>query len=268
MMEKLADYHIHTSFCNHANGTMKEYVKFAISAGLNEIGFSDHNPLPAEYNNHYRMLPEDLPLYLTIIDDLIIQFPQIIIKTGIELDYIESAVPYLKKLVSNNKFDYVIGSVHYLNVDSSNQVVYLNDLQCDNKTKLFCKYFESVEKAILTGLFDIIAHFDLPRRFWGEMDVESMSYAERTLETIKDYDVCLEINTSGFRTKSVSEPFPSIELLRLVKAMEIPITLGSDSHSPNAVGSYFQEAVEILKELGFKEISIFSSRKRKSMSYY
>ena len=64
MIEQLADYHIHTSFCNHANGTMKEYVKYAITAGLNEIGFSDHNPLPAIFDSHYRMQPDDLKIYL------------------------------------------------------------------------------------------------------------------------------------------------------------------------------------------------------------
>jgi len=265
MIEKLADYHIHTSFCNHANGTMKEYVKHAVSAGLTEMGFADHNPLPANFNNYYRMLPEDMPIYLHIIKDLQTQFPQVNIKVGIELDYIEGAVDYLKKFVAENNFDYVIGSVHYLNVDSSHQTVYLNDLHSEKKSQLFCNYFEAIEKAVHTELFDIIGHFDLPRRFWGDLDYTSMCYAVRALELIKKNDICLEINTSGYRTKNIQEPFPGRKLLSLANEMEIPVTLGSDSHSPRDVGSYFCEAIALLKKIGFINVNFFTNRERQSL---
>ena len=266
MVEKLADYHIHTSFCNHANGTMKEYVKHAISAGLSEMGFADHNPLPPRFNNPYRMLPEDMPIYLNIINDLKNEFPQIKIKIGIELDYIESAIDYVQEFVKENNFDYVIGSVHYINFNSSQNLIYLNDLHWNKKTELFHTYFDVMEKAIATRLFDIIGHFDLPRRFWGDLDEMSFHYAERVLKLIKNYDLCLEINTSGFRTKNVEEPFPGNHLLCLAKEMEIPIALGSDSHLPNNVGSYFSEAITLLKKIGFNEISFFTNRKRISKS--
>ena len=262
MIKQLADYHIHTTFCNHANGTMKQYVKQAISTGLSEMGFSDHNPLPAHFNNPYRMLPDELPIYLDIINDLQIQFPQILIKTGIELDYIEDAIDYLRKLVIENNFDYVIGSVHYLNMDSSHNAVYLNDFHNDNKIPQFQKYFDTVEKAAEAGLFDIIAHFDLPRRFWGDMDEISMAYAIHALEQIKKNDICLEINTSGFRTKNVEEPFPGVKLLYLARDWEIPVTLGSDAHHPRDVASYFQEAIILLKKIGFKYVQLFNNRQR------
>lgn len=262
MIKQSADYHIHTMFCNHANGTMKQYVKQAISTGLREMGFSDHNPLPANFNNPYRMLPGDLPIYLDIIKDLQTQFPQIKIRTGIELDYIEDAIDYLRKFVTENSFDYIIGSVHYLNVDSSHNTVYLNDFHNDKKTPQFHNYFETVEKAVAAGLFDIIAHFDLPRRFWGDLDEISMSYAIHALELIKKNNICLEINTSGFRTKNVEEPFPGVKLLSLARQWDIPITLGSDAHHPHDVASYFQEAIILLKKIGFEYIQLFDNRQR------
>lgn len=266
MIKKLADYHIHTSFCNHANGTMKEYVKYAITAGLNEIGFSDHNPLPANFDSHYRMQAEDLNIYLKIIQELRDAFPQIKIKIGIELDYIEGAKDFLKKFVSHNTFDYIIGSVHYLNFNSSHQIIYLNEVGKEKKTKLFRQYFELVERAANSGFYDIVGHFDLPRRFWGDLDHESIIYAQHALESIKRNNLCIEINTSGFRTKSVMEPFPGRYLLERICELDIPITLGSDSHSPPDVGSYFHEVVSLLKEIGFREVHCFSHRRRKPIS--
>lgn len=262
MVEKLADYHIHTSFCNHANGTMKEFVKHAISAGLVEMGFADHNPLPTNFTNPYRMLPEDMPIYLNIINDLKNEFPQIEIKIGIELDYIESAIDFTQEFVKRNDFDYIIGSVHYLNLNPSHDLLYLNDLHWDEKNELFSKYFDVMEKAVSSGLFDIVGHFDLPRRFWGNLDEMSFEYAVRVLKLVKKYDLCLEINTSGFRTKNVEEPFPGHDLLCLARDLRIPITLGSDSHIPHDVGSYFHEAVTLLKKIGYTEVSFFANRSR------
>lgn len=80
MTNNLVDYHIHTSLCNHADGTMKEYVKSSIEVGLKEMGFSDHNPLPPGYDGRFRMRSDDMNIYLDTIADLQEFFPEIRIK--------------------------------------------------------------------------------------------------------------------------------------------------------------------------------------------
>src|ERR1700758_3973876 len=44
------DYHIHTTLCHHAVGDPIEYVQAAQRAGLTEIGFADHNPMPEQFD--------------------------------------------------------------------------------------------------------------------------------------------------------------------------------------------------------------------------
>ena len=41
-----ANYHTHTTRCNHAAGTDREYVEYAIRSGIKILGFADHTPLP------------------------------------------------------------------------------------------------------------------------------------------------------------------------------------------------------------------------------
>lgn len=262
MIETLADYHIHTSFCNHASGTMRQYVESAIQTGLREMGFSDHNPFLDNYVSAYRMRPQDFEIYMNTIEELQETFPEIAIKKGIELDFIPSAMDYIEAFSKKYPFDYIIGSVHYLELNGLKHVTYLNDLKERNLPDLFRKYFNSIARAASTGIFNIIAHFDLPRRFWGDLPAESYRDAENALRAIKEHDVSVEINTSGFRTKHIEEPFPGNHILEMVKQMEIPITLGSDSHTPDDVASYFSETVIMLKSLGFKYINKFSSQKR------
>ena len=38
----MIDYHVHTSLCNHATGTMEQYVRAGVDKGLTTIGFLDH----------------------------------------------------------------------------------------------------------------------------------------------------------------------------------------------------------------------------------
>ena len=52
---KLVDYHNHTRLCGHAVGEVSEYIEAAIAADLAEIGFSDHAPLPDEYQEGITM---------------------------------------------------------------------------------------------------------------------------------------------------------------------------------------------------------------------
>ena len=47
------DLHNHTTFCNHANGTMEEYILKAIDLGIDIFGFSDHAPM--DFDPKYRM---------------------------------------------------------------------------------------------------------------------------------------------------------------------------------------------------------------------
>ena len=62
-----ANYHTHTTRCNHASGSEREYIEQAISAGLIELGFSDHSPMVFHKEGYYsgfRMKPWQLEDYV------------------------------------------------------------------------------------------------------------------------------------------------------------------------------------------------------------
>ncbi len=52
-----ANYHTHTMRCHHAIGSDEDYVKSAIAAGFDELGFSDHSPwnYQTDFVSHMRM---------------------------------------------------------------------------------------------------------------------------------------------------------------------------------------------------------------------
>jgi histidinol-phosphatase (PHP family) len=85
----IADYHIHTSLCGHAEGEPREYVEHAIELGMTEMGFSDHLPLLAGWEPGFTMRREDLDGCVTTVQDLAPEYAaEIRILLGIEVDYL------------------------------------------------------------------------------------------------------------------------------------------------------------------------------------
>jgi hypothetical protein len=57
----IVDLHNHTPLCNHAKGSIDEYIKAAIKAKTKYFGFSDHAPM--EFDKNYRMSFDDMGIY-------------------------------------------------------------------------------------------------------------------------------------------------------------------------------------------------------------
>lgn len=259
------DYHMHTTRCGHAIGTMDEYVKQAIKLGFPEIGFSDHLPLsPAPegtWSCDWAMQEKELPEYREEIVKLQTKYPQITIKSGIEADYFPESIEKTKILLASYQWDYVLGSVHHIGpwpIDSS---VYLDEFDKRDLYKTYETYFSLVSAAAQTGLFDIMAHLDVIKKY-GHRPSEDLSslYNDLALE-LKKANVAAELNTSGFR-KVAAEIYPAPPLIRKLVEAGVPLTLGSDSHSPTEVGMDFDKAIELLNKFGVREIATFTARKR------
>ena len=55
------DLHNHTLLCNHATGSIDEYIQKAIDEDIDFFGFSDHAPM--SFDTKYRMKFEDMEKY-------------------------------------------------------------------------------------------------------------------------------------------------------------------------------------------------------------
>ncbi len=77
----------------------------------------------------------------------------------------------------------------------------------------------------------------------------------------KEMDVAFELNTSGCDS-AAEEAYPSPGFLRILRDAGVPVTLGSDSHSPEQVGRHFDRAYGILREAEYDRVAFFKGRER------
>lgn len=259
-MLNLPDYHIHTYLCKHATGFPLEYVKEAENKGILEVCFCDHMPSYQGYDPKHRMEPKQLHSYVEIIEETR-NNSLIPVLFGIEADYFRGCESYIEGLVQSQNFDLVLGSVHFLDswgFDDPDQLPVWDLVDIEETWE---RYFQLLEELVDTGLFDVVAHIDLPKKFGHILEKEDLlRLSEPLLDRIANKGMAIEINTSGLR-KPVGEIYPSLELLRLAQERHIPICFGSDAHEPSSVGYAFEDALRLVKEAGYREYARFNKRK-------
>jgi histidinol-phosphatase (PHP family) len=258
----MIDYHIHTHLCRHAEGGPGEYADAAVKMGLREIGFADHFPLEVmgvTPKTQVTMVEEELELYFQMVKQCG-QSGDISVKTGIELDYVPLKTAAISDRLKEYPFDYIIGSIHFMDDWDFTHPYYAEEFETKNLEEINERYYALVIEACRSGLFDIIGHIDVIKKFNYRPKTSFLKpFYEEVARVLKETGVCLEVNTSGLDAP-VNEIYPDVELLRLCVQKGVKVVLGSDAHSPGQVGRYFPRAVEMLGELGVRETVSFDAR--------
>ncbi|MFC1497243.1 histidinol-phosphatase HisJ family protein [Verrucomicrobiota bacterium] len=257
----LADYHIHSYLCKHATGEPADYAATAQQKQLTEICFADHAPAPCGYDQKHRMGLDQFSEYTKFVTELRDNNNSAVLY-GIEADYYGNCEQFLKKWLPEQNFDLVIGSIHYIKEWGFDNPSERKIWDSSDVTSTWREYFRLVGQLADTGMYDIMAHIDLPKKFGhrpGDKNLKEM--VQPALDKISQAGMTIEINTSGLR-KPVKEIYPSPLLLELAHEREISICFGSDAHKPDEVGYCFDEALKLVKECGYTHYARFRQREK------
>lgn len=256
----IADYHIHTPLCKHAGGTPDQYTARAKALGITEICFTDHAPAPDGYDPTNRMEIGQFQEYRAIVEEQSAS-SSIPVLWGIEADYYRGNDGFLERWLPEQGFDFVLGSVHYVQTWGIDNPDEINTWKTANIEAVWRKYFELVAELAQTGLYDAVAHIDLPKKFAFRPPERLIpDIVSPALDCIAKAGMAIEINTSGLR-RPVHEIYPSLQILELSAQRRIPILFGSDSHRPQDVGADFVRAIELARGAGYTEYVTYRKRK-------
>ncbi len=249
------DLHNHTTLCNHAEGSVDEYVKAAIKAGIDVFGFSDHAPM--DFDPKYRMKFDEMQLYRAMVMEAKAKYAEHIeILFGYEVDYLEG---HMDKRVLDADADYLIGSVHFIDEWGFDNPEFIGQYDKEDIDEIWQRYFDQVEAMAKSGLFDIVGHLDLIKIFKYLPKGDIVTIASKALDAVAAAGMTMEINVAGYR-KPVAEAYPSPALLRASFERGIPVTFGSDAHKPEQIGLFRKEAETLAKEAGYRECVYFRNR--------
>jgi histidinol-phosphatase (PHP family) len=255
----MIDYHVHTSLCNHATGTMEEYVQAAVAKGLDTICFLDHLTFQ-DAGRDNAMQPREIPMYIDAARRLARQYQaRIDVRVGLEVDFSPDHVNDCIDVINTFDLDVVAGSVHFLdgeNVVSRRSAWSRGELDAD---EVYSKYIRVLESMLDNDYFDMVCHLDLPKKYNTHPSSSVVHRFGEMLKKIQTKDLAVELNTSGL-TYPVAEAFPSPQLLGRCAQLQIPMVTGSDAHAPDQVGRSFGQARDLLKDAGYRHLTGFSHR--------
>ena len=262
-----ADYHMHTPLCRHATGEPTELAAQAIKVGLTEIGFSEHNPMVRDDWDEWHMLQANLDEYVQKVQKARRDHPPLTIKLAMEVDFIPGHEGWIRELAARHPWDYFIGAVHYVSdswdVDSP---VKISEWKRRDPNEVWTTYFERLTLAAESGLFEIIAHADLCKKFCFYPDKDITPLISKFLKATKKNGLAMELNTAGLR-KDCKEIYPSPKIVQMAYQEGVPITFASDAHAINEVGMNFAEAIALARSAGYTHCCRFTQRKREDVKF-
>ena len=251
------DLHNHTIRCNHAQGTIDEYIQKAIDLKIDIYGFSEHAPM--HFDEKYRLPFCDMDAYAHDVLSAKKKYKdQIKILLGYEVDWLPG---YMAESVLNADVDYLIGSVHFIDKWSFDNPEFIGGWETRDIDEIWQAYFEATAAMAKSGKFDIAGHLDLIKVFKYLPKTDTRILAKEALHAIKKSNMVLELNAAGLR-KPIGEIYPSKTLLQEAYALDIPITFASDAHSVEEVGFGYDKAVTLAKEVGYTKAVTFEGRDR------
>ena len=269
----MIDLHTHTWRSRHGSGTAAEYLEAARAAGVRVLAFTEHLPLAPEIlasdpaAASYAMPEAELPEYVEEILALKARSaaeggPEVLL--GIEADLHPGHEAHAERLLRQHPFDVVLGSVHYVDGWAFDDPARQDGYALWETMALWERYFADVGAAAQSGLVDVLGHVDLVKKFGFVPSEDLTGLYAHTAEAIAATGVTVEINTAGLR-KPCAELYPGPALLGELVALGVPITVGSDAHSPDDVGAGWSEARRALVDVGVTELSVFRARQREEV---
>ncbi len=275
----LIDCHTHTQFSVDSEADINLMLERACGLGLTAYAITDHCECNRWYEKEYY---EDTDIYpyfsfgkdfensVSAVTALKEKYnSRLNLICGIEMGQATQDFSIAEKIVSDNRLDFVIGSMHQITGKDDFAFIDFSEYSdLHSLYNLINDYFQEVYQLCKWGKFDVLGHLTYFLRYLKRYyktvfsldtfdDIIAESFRELILK-----GKGIEINTSGLREANYPETYPSLKYVRLFRDLggEI-ISIGSDAHTVEDLGAGISDGMLLAKEAGFEYVTYFKERK-------
>jgi histidinol-phosphatase (PHP family) len=279
----MIDLHVHCEYSIDAEGAVGAYAEAAAGAGLTHLCFTTHcdlDPARLDHDGRVRLSGAVVDVYSNWLESYVSEVAaaadrfrgRMRVLCGLEVGYVPGLEGVIEKTAGRFDFDYLLCGIHVLRGIDIVSPRESGDYFKTRSPRGVCEdYFGYLEGAVASGLFDAVAHFDIYKRcgleFYGDsLRSAHLGLAEPVLEEMARRDLCLEINSAGYR-KGLGEPYPAPDILGAAAAAGVRhVVLGSDCHRPEDVGRDLDRCAALARLAGFDGVAVFEGRRRQVLA--
>lgn len=228
------NYHTHCFRCQHAGGTVEDYVAEAIRKDFDILGMSDHLPYP-HYDYGLRMPMAEIWDYIYEVEDAKKKYgSQLEILLGFESEYLCSQRHYYEKLLNDYRVEYLVLGQHFFDYGGpfKSSFAISNTADC-------VRYGKSVAEALGTGYYALLAHPDIVGVNQLPWDRNMDEMTDIIIESAVKYDIPLEVNANGIRrglikdAEGVHYMYPHLKFWEKAAEAKAKTVISADCHAPH-----------------------------------
>lgn len=276
------DYHMHFEYGDYNFDWVKKFFDAAKLRGIDEIGITEHSHTFPEFESFYYddLILDNSPVgtfqqtwlktnkfkhtlkdYFDFMNELKKNHA---VKIGIEVCNFQNQSA-VKKILDAWDFDYIIGSVHFLNGWGYDASKIKDEWTRRDLREIYESYTAEVEKLAASEIYDVIGHPFNIRLFKNFPDFDVTEYLERVAVAMKKNNLAVDVNTGTKYRYPVGEISPYADFMKVAARFDLPIIISSDAHQPEDCGRFCDEAISYVKSFGYEKILTFNKRQRNAV---
>lgn len=272
MEHRFFDNHTHSYFSEDSRMNIDDAVKVAYQKGLRGICLTDHLDFDAppgvtefsfEVPAQQRAIDEEVEYFR--LNGRGGSFGDFQLLKGVEIGLQDKSMPKIRKVLSDNRFDCVIASLHLID---GHDPYYGDYYRPYNYFQAYGHYLEEFSRLIrVMPDFDILGHYDYIVRYpdYREATIYCSEFRD-VLDQILTFLVLngktLEINTKTYQPYRNRCPELDIEVLKRFRELGgEALSFGSDAHDITRLGDRFDWCREMALAAGFRYEVYFRERK-------
>jgi histidinol-phosphatase (PHP family) len=251
----LIDYHLHVVAHGDRPMTVEnilDYCEVARERGIRQMGITEHD----------RYL-EDIDL--AAFQEAREKSQDVELRLGIEIDFVLGKEEEMDRFATALPYDYIIGSVHRVGGEEVDHPDHKEIYERWDTYDLYEAYYENVRKAALSGRFDVLGHPDLIKIFRRYPERDITNVLDETADAVAESGIVVDVNAAGLR-KPIGEVYPSRDFLEMFHRKGVPIILSSDAHAPNEVAAGYDKSLELVRDVGYREVVTFKNGERGTLA--
>ena len=264
MFENIFDSHTHSDNSPDGTHSVVYLCEQAIRKGISGIAVTDHFESQLCDEDHYELRIRQAGFDLLKAKSVFSK--KLVITRGIELGQPLQAPDAAARILREQQFDFVLGSLH--NLDDGQDIYYMDFSTGEYDVhEVMQRYFTELLQMSRWDGFDALAHLDYPLRYITgrhHIPVDLAQYDEMIQEILRNLanqGRGIEINTSGLR-QPLGRTMPELSIIKRFRQLGGQIvTIGSDAHDIHALGQGIDQGMQMLQEAGFDYFAFYRARK-------
>jgi histidinol-phosphatase (PHP family) len=260
------DAHLHTDLSPDSNVPIDVFAAAALERGIAELAITDHVDFDPTAPAYAFTSFEERERSVRMAAERWAE-RGVAIRFGVEITWDRRWADDIRDHLARQAYDFVIGSVHVYADSPYAATEVARWVDGRSLPEIVAPYFEEVESAARSGLFDALGHLDFVKRYLApHVTAADLATApelyEPILRALVDTGTALEINTSGLR-QAADETYPSPAIVALYRSMGgRAVTIGSDAHRADAFAWGLSDGYEAASAAGFEGIAFRRGERR------